>query len=379
MASNAQPKPVRKITLSYTDARSDKLYSLSIEEDVKAKGRYHVFAYYGRRGGTMQSDTKTRTGSLPLDAAHALFDQVMNEKLAKGYQRTNGATPVQSVQVIAPVGAREAVGQVGGLPGHMLLNPIEEPEMRKLLDDDRWLLQPKFDGVRVRVSKTTGDVGKNRAIVVRALSRTQKPVSLPDDIVRAASNLTRDFVVDGELVGDTLIVFDVLVEGAIHFAHEACEFRVEFLNRMFKNPTAILPSMSALTRRDKHALFEAIHSKGLEGVVFKDKRAPYTAGRPHTGGPALKYKFMNTCSVIVAGQHGNKNSIDVMLHDGRDLGSVTMIGKNIPPAGAVVEVRYLYCHDVGGKLIQPVFLRVREDVAPEDCTADQLRVKGKER
>ena len=46
----------------------------------------------------------------------------------------------------------------------------------------------------------------------------------------------------------------------------------------------------------------------------------------------------------------------------------------IPPVGALVEVRYLYCFPNGGSLFQPVYLGVRDDLhGPDDY--DSLKFK----
>ena len=73
-----------------------------------------------------------------------------------------------------------------------------------------------------------------------------------------------------------------------------------------------------------------------------------------------------------------KRSVKMYLCDGTEVGSVTIPpNKAIPPKGQIIEVRYLYRHDVGGDLVQAVYLGPRADVNKEDCTAAQLRVKGK--
>jgi ATP-dependent DNA ligase len=167
----------------------------------------------------------------------------------------------------------------------------------------------------------------------------------------------------------------VLREGDRETWREPAERRANAVIRLFgKSRSGVLAVTTAFSDQDKCRLFKACHTQGMEGVVMKHKHHAYHAGR--NDDYAIKYKFVNTASVIVKGRHGDKNSIEIMLHDGRDLGSVTMIGKTIPPAGTVVEVKYLYVHDVGGKMIQPVFLRVRDDIEPEECTAEQLHIKG---
>ena len=48
----------------------------------------------------------------------------------------------------------------------------------------------------------------------------------------------------------------------------------------------------------------------------------------------------------------------------------------VPEAGSVVEVRYLYAFRDSGALFQPVYLGARDDIAPEECTVDQLKYKA---
>ena len=60
----------------------------------------------------------------------------------------------------------------------------------------------------------------------------------------------------------------------------------------------------------------------------------------------------------------------------RELGKVTIPGfRDIPKAGSIVEVEYLYCHSgKDGKLAQPVYKGVRFDVIEADCVESKLRV-----
>jgi len=48
----------------------------------------------------------------------------------------------------------------------------------------------------------------------------------------------------------------------------------------------------------------------------------------------------------------------------------------VPEPGSVVGVRYLYAFPDSGALCQPVFLGPRDDIAPEECTIDQLKYKA---
>jgi bifunctional non-homologous end joining protein LigD len=369
-----EPSPERSTSLYYKDSRSDKVYTVIMKPHPTGAG-FNVYAVYGRRNSTMQTDLKTPTPVLE-ETAGAIFEKLVREKTNKGYTTGPLASGVQFPEETDKEAVRAAGTHDNGLPSHQLLNAIDKAQAEKLIRDDDWMMQPKFDGVRCRIELTPGKIGW----IAVGTSRTQKRIALPDAVMDILVKQDKDLVIDGELVGETYICFDVLKHGDRMVNLSGAEHRAGYVQGMFgKSTSGILAIMTAITTAEKERLYETAHKNGMEGLVFKRRTKPYTAGRPNSGGDALKYKFLNTCSVIVKGRHGNKNSIDVMLHGGRDMGSVTMIGKSIPPPGTIVEIEYLYVHDVGGKLIQPVFIGVREDVPPEECTAEQLVVKGEER
>ena len=135
---------------------------------------------------------------------------------------------------------------------------------------------------------------------------------------------------------------------------------------------------TAFMPRQKQALFDQLKAANREGVVFKHLSAPYTSGRPASGGTQFKFKFHETASCIV-GKVNGKRSISLKLFDGIDLvavGNVTIpTNKEIPKPDDVVEVRYLYAYR-GGSLFQPVYLGPRDDVTPQECGVDQLKYKA---
>ena len=67
-----------------------------------------------------------------------------------------------------------------------------------------------------------------------------------------------------------------------------------------------------------------------------------------------------------------------MVYDEQEeigIGNVTIsVNKEIPPVGAIIEVRYLYAYK-GGSLYQPTFLEVRTDIPKEECVIGQLKYK----
>ena len=132
--------------------------------------------------------------------------------------------------------------------------------------------------------------------------------------------------------------------------------------------------------QQKTELWERLREENREGIVFKLLDAPYTPGKPNSGGPQLKFKFVATLSAVVAKVNARR-SVAVGLFNGRSLvscGNVTIPSNHaIPPVGAVVEVRYLYAHRDSLALYQPVYLGPRDDVEPGECLVSQLKFKAK--
>ena len=91
----------------------------------------------------------------------------------------------------------------------------------------------------------------------------------------------------------------------------------------------------------------------------------------------LKLKFVATLSAVVA-RINDKRSVSVGLLDGDKwvyVGDCAIPpNKEIPNAGDVVEIRYLYA-TAGRRIYQPVYLGVRDDILPNECTVSQMKFK----
>ena len=111
--------------------------------------------------------------------------------------------------------------------------------------------------------------------------------------------------------------------------------------------------------------------------MFKQLSAPYTPGRPNSGGSQLKHKFVATLSAVVAKVNVQRSvQLRLLNHEGwQVVGNVTIPpNHSIPGVGAIVEVRYLYAYP-DGSLFQPVYLGERSDVGVEECVVSQLQFK----
>jgi bifunctional non-homologous end joining protein LigD len=137
---------------------------------------------------------------------------------------------------------------------------------------------------------------------------------------------------------------------------------------------------TAYTAEQKSRLLASLKATGKEGIVLKRLDAPYTPGRPNSGGAQLKHKFYATLSAVVAKINAQR-SVEIRLigKDGWQVAGNVTIPPNhrIPAVGKVVEARYLYASE-SGILYQPVYLGERTDVEQTDCLASQLKFKATE-
>lgn len=130
-------------------------------------------------------------------------------------------------------------------------------------------------------------------------------------------------------------------------------------------------------REDKARKVESLKELGAEGVVLKDMSAPYQEGyRIKT---QVKLKFWKSLSAIAVQNERNAASIGLELIC--DNGGRIMVGNvavpanmEMPKAGDIVEIRYLYAYENGG-LYQPTLLSIRTDLDASDCLASQREFK----
>lgn len=344
-------------TLYYREGGSDKVYQVAV---VETTGGYHVQFAYGRRGATLQCGKKT-TSPVNQVEAEKIATKLVSSKLAKGYTPAVDGTPYPSTQ---------DAGRDSGIRCQ-LLNAVGETEVPWLLRNSRHVLQEKMDGRRMMIRKRGREViGINRRGLV---------VELPQPIMDAALLIPVDFLIDGEAVGDVLHAFDLLEVAGQDVRHRSYLDRFVGLLRVAEQGSAIQPVSTAVDPDEKQAAFNRLLSGGAEGVVFKDRDALFSPGRPASGGAQLKFKFVNTASFIV-GAVNKRRSVSLLLLAGAErvsAGNVTIPPDHqIPKPGEVAEVRYLYAFRESGSIYQPVYLGTRDDVEESECRVEQLKFKN---
>ena len=79
-------KTIKSAGYAYQDEKSDKVYFFQIVEE---NGKYTVPFQFGKRNGTLQTQTKTPT-PVSLEEAEKVFAQCHKEREKKQYKPING-------------------------------------------------------------------------------------------------------------------------------------------------------------------------------------------------------------------------------------------------------------------------------------------------
>ena len=226
-------------------------------------------------------------------------------------------------------------------------------------------MQEKFDGRRRMLKKENGDIiGSNKKGLETAISA---------HIEQGCHELGDIGILDGEDMGDHIMIFDDLTEPSLPYYSRHKKLQDKLVLKH------LIPVETAWTGDGKAAMYKRLVEERAEGVVFKLIYAPYSAGRPASGGAQFKCKFYESASCIVGSVSDVKSSISVQVIDDfgntHNVGNVTVYPNQVTPAvGDVVEVKYLYFYPKGS-LYQPVLLGVRDDVDQNECLLSKLKIK----
>ena len=252
-----------------------------------------------------------------------------------------------------------------------LLNPINEDEVSRFLNDVRWCAQEKYDGRRMLLQRASG------LDEVIAANRDGLTVGFAQVLADRLSAVIGPFVIDGECVGERFFAFDLLASPAGDLCSLPYAQRLTQLSALIGGVEGgVRVAETAFTPEAKRRFLNRLKTDNREGIVFKDLHAQWYAGRPASGGHAFKLKFWASCSCVVL-RHNLRRSVELAL-SGQSVGNV-LIPPNyrMPEPGQVVEVRYLYVNAPGGSLYQPVYLGERDDVSASDCTFERQCIKYK--
>ena len=214
----------------------------------------------------------------------------------------------------------------------------ETTNAESFLADDDFCVQEKLDGSRcLIVSDAHG---------VRAMSRQLRALKVTAAILRAAAALPVDSVVDGELVGERFIAFDIQRLAGRDLCALPMIERFAMLDAMPFERVRYAVGADA-----KRALLDAVRAENGEGVVFKKLDAPYRDGRDVN---AQKFKLWQRESFVVRSVDIAKGTVG-LLDRGRECGRCPFpFNSRWPRVGDLVAVRFAR-RTRDGKLLHPVW------------------------
>ncbi|HEY1814236.1 MAG TPA: WGR domain-containing protein [Kofleriaceae bacterium] len=363
---------VKRIELFFQEGSSDKVYNAEIDD---VGGAFTVHVEWGRRGAKL--NTGDKAVRVTRAVAEATLAKLVREKTGKGYEeRTGGHQPAAS----APPEGQGSGSRVTGKRARVgeraqLLTAIDDgDELGRFLADNAMVAQQKLDGVRVLV--TVGDDGE-----LVPTNRDGQVTELAGRALEGLAYLPKGTIVDGEVLGDAYWLFDVLQLAGDDVRARGYLERWELLDGELEpaltGAARILPVAQGAKAKQK--LHDSLRAARAEGIVFKQRDAPYAGGR---GTTQRKYKFIKSADVIILENAGN--AYRMAVYDGGklfDVGRVfagttnasraelnTRLGRGEKP---VAEVKYLYATD-DHQLFQPVFVALRGDKVAKACTRAQL-------
>jgi ATP-dependent DNA ligase len=139
------------------------------------------------------------------------------------------------------------------------------------IEDVDYCAEEMLNGQRLLVSK--------HGRVVRAFTRDRIEHFLPLSVLNLAHSFPGDFVLDGELVHESFIAFDLLSACGVDVCGETLLLRQKLLANVAPFPLAA----TAMGERAKARLIGSVHSACGAGVVFKRLDAPYNSGHDTYG------------------------------------------------------------------------------------------------
>jgi bifunctional non-homologous end joining protein LigD len=274
----------------------------------------------------------------------------------------------------------------------------------RILKSKGYIFEPKLDGYRTFCRYENGTI----------TLRTRNGIDITERYKDMEFILKKDCIIDGELIiydekgnpsfslmqrrkgNATYVAFDILEAEGENIRRMPIEERKMLLKEIVTETKSV--QIMPMTENGE-ALWKIMEARRLEGVIAKKKGSRYTSARSPDW---LKIKNEKTMDCIIAGYITKTRtiaSLSLALYDDEgkmeyigqvgtgftesfleDLKKRMIVGKNSArlPSDAisvspvlVCEVKYLMMTP-DRRLRAPVFIRLREDKEPEECTTRQI-------
>lgn len=418
---------VREATYVDPRAGNDKFYRVYVSGN-------QWFSQYGRNGtiGTFTKVVDATDAAAATKAADAKF----GSKLKKGYApsrsgvvtvtdlgdigsldsavdtlRTgvadNAATPPPVAAVATSVAAElpdrtvEVAAALDAiLPAHtavsadlpmrpMLASVQAADVVAAAMRSPEWVTQFKYDGDR-----TVVDVNGGQLRVLNRQGQTKVRNVGSAHLAPFTALRSGRWVFDGEIVGRTLVLFDLAAaaDGARTWVADSTPFADRYAAlvaiaatlgvNVGGSPTADAHPVVVAPVADgpnKAIMLSTAVAEQREGIILRHRSGPYEMGRRT---PRLvKHKLVKDADVVVVALHPAKESATLAVHntDGElvEVGSASTIGKGDVAVGEVWVVTFLYVTDPRfPRMVQPRLVSRRDDKTADECLMDQFADAG---
>ena len=334
-------KQENKVTLESHEGGANKQYTLWLEKNGKG---WMVNFQYGPIGGWVKGGAKNKK-PVSREKAEKIYAELINKKKAKGYVEGEDAPAFSQSPDKVDSGVRL-----------MLLTKDVEENLEFYIMNPAWAGQQKMNGKRTAIKAANGKViGINKTGLVCPIPQVFKKVFKGATVTP-----------DGELIGTTYYVFDVL-EGVVgDHRDEPLDWRDDLAHSLVQSLNSEYVKKVPLVKGEeaKRALVEKLRKGKKEGVVFKRLDALYEPGkRPNLKKAlAVKIKFYAEIAAVVLEWNEGKQSVKIGAREELEgdemqitvIGNVTVHDKYVDQivVGKPLRVKYLYATDAR-KLFQP--------------------------
>lgn len=307
------------------------------------------------------------------------------------YQTTAGDLPDATATVVAAldaasVSSREAVTNDTNpsLPTRpMLASVLPAADVAAAMGSDRWVGQFKYDGDRAVIEVRDGAVTPLNRQGMAKVKNIGKAHIEP-----FAALGTGRWVFDGEVVGRTLVLFDLVfaTDGHRTFVDEQTPFTVRYAALVAITATLGLVDGAfdiapvATGSQDKADMLTIAVADKREGLILRETGAGYEPGR--RAATLVKHKLIKDADVVITALHVTKSSATLAVRDadGNEIqvGNASTIGKvgldcKAPQVGQTWVVTYLGVTDPANpRLFQPRLVAHRTDKGAAECSVAQF-------
>ena len=294
-----------QVALHYVGGGSDKLYVLQLLQEVTPAGlQYMTMGYYGRRGSPLRKHEIYKGTN--FGSAKTEYDKKVREQRSQGYldYSFTPGTAVTGMPPSAPIFGAAAgsatpvsvpAASTGYLP--MKAKAISFEQALTCIANQNYAAQQQFDGERVTVSvrrnAIVGFNGKGASVTLPAgVHESLKPL-----LARTDFQEERETVLDGQVIGDDLIIYDAIILRDNDIRDVPYHERYAALELLLESAPHLLAD-TAWTEAEKQSLRDKGMASGWDGLIYRHLDMPYASGNSTDATLKANFWAEATCRVM---------------------------------------------------------------------------------